>query len=116
MSRRWVKGYMLAFVPLKLNADRVVYGVGIDSNIDQAAVCAIIAGLNRGKRGRFNGLRGIQNPRGLGHPIGHSLSPVMHNASTASIGFDGIYLIDVHPDRLMEVLPAMADMGFAVST
>ena len=28
----------LAFVPLKLNADRVVYGVGIDSNIDQAAV------------------------------------------------------------------------------
>ena len=37
----------LAFVPLKLNADRVVYGVGIDSNIDQAAVRAIIAGLNR---------------------------------------------------------------------
>ena len=38
----------------------------------------------------------------------------MHNASMASIGFDGIYLaLDVHPDRLMEVLPAMEDMGFA---
>ena len=41
----------LAFVPLKLNADRVVYGVGIDSNIDQAAVRAIIAGLNRVEAG-----------------------------------------------------------------
>jgi hypothetical protein len=37
----------LAFVPLKLKADTVMYGVGIDSNIDQAAVRAIIAGLNR---------------------------------------------------------------------
>ena len=41
----------LAFVPLKLNADAVMYGVGIDSNIDQAAVRAIIAGLNRVKAG-----------------------------------------------------------------
>ena len=49
----------------------------------------------------------------LGHPIGHTLSPVMHNASMQSIGFDGIYLaLDVHPDRLMEVLPAMRLMGF----
>ncbi|MCF7818578.1 MAG: shikimate dehydrogenase [Kiritimatiellales bacterium] len=50
----------------------------------------------------------------LGHPIGHTLSPVMHNASMQALGFDGIYLaLDVHPDRLMEVLPAMALMGFA---
>lgn len=50
----------------------------------------------------------------LGHPIGHTLSPVMHNASMRELGFDGIYLaLDVHPDRLMEVLPAMALMGFA---
>lgn len=50
----------------------------------------------------------------LGHPIGHTLSPVMHNASMRKLGFDGIYLaLDVHPDRLMEVLPAMALMGFA---
>jgi len=50
----------------------------------------------------------------LGHPIGHTLSPVMHNASMQSLNFDGIYLaLDVHPDTLMDVLPAMAQMGFA---
>ncbi len=50
----------------------------------------------------------------LGHPIGHTLSPVMHNASMQELGFDGIYLaLDVHPDQLMEVLPSMAKMGFA---
>jgi shikimate dehydrogenase len=50
----------------------------------------------------------------LGHPIGHTLSPVMHNASMQALDFDGIYLaLDVHPDRLMEVLPSMALMGFA---
>jgi len=49
----------------------------------------------------------------LGHPIGHSLSPVMHNASIRAMGLDAIYqAFDVHPDRLMEVLPAMRDMGF----
>jgi 2-isopropylmalate synthase len=37
----------LAYVPLKLAGDGVIYGVGADSNIDQAAVRAIIAGLNR---------------------------------------------------------------------
>lgn len=37
----------LAYVPLKLKGDGVVFGVGSDSNIDQAAVKAIIAGLNR---------------------------------------------------------------------
>ena len=50
----------------------------------------------------------------IGHPIGHSLSPVMHNASMKSIGYDGIYLaLDVHPDRLMSTLPVMQDMGFS---
>ncbi len=50
----------------------------------------------------------------LGHPIGHTLSPVMHNASMQELKFDGIYLaLGVHPDELMEVLPAMAKMGFA---
>lgn len=37
----------LAYVPLKLKGDGVMFGVGADSNIDQAAVRAIIAGLNR---------------------------------------------------------------------
>lgn len=49
----------------------------------------------------------------LGHPIGHTLSPVMHNAAIEALGLDGIYLaFDVHPDHLMTVLPAMANMGF----
>lgn len=49
----------------------------------------------------------------LGHPIGHTLSPIMHNASLRSLGMDAIYLaFDVHPDKLMPVLNAMRDMGF----
>lgn len=49
----------------------------------------------------------------LGHPIGHTLSPVMHNASFAALGLDAIYLaFDVAPDNLMSVLPAMQRMGF----
>ncbi len=49
----------------------------------------------------------------LGHPIGHTLSPVMHNASIEALGIDAIYLaFDVAPDQLMSVLPAMGSMGF----
>ncbi len=49
----------------------------------------------------------------LGHPAGHSLSPVMHNASFEALDMDAIYLaFDVHPNRLTDVLMAMRDMGF----
>lgn len=37
----------VAYVPLKLDDGRVLFGVGIDTNIDQAAIQAVIAGLNR---------------------------------------------------------------------
>lgn len=37
----------MAFVPLKLEDGNIIYGVGTDSNIDQAAVRAIVAALNR---------------------------------------------------------------------
>ncbi len=37
----------LAYVPLKIAGNGVLFGVGADSNIDQAAVRAIVAGLNR---------------------------------------------------------------------
>jgi shikimate dehydrogenase len=49
----------------------------------------------------------------LGHPIGHTLSPVMHNAAFRALGLDAIYLaFDVAPEKLLATLPAMADMGF----
>ncbi|MFO7870229.1 MAG: shikimate dehydrogenase [Kiritimatiellia bacterium] len=49
----------------------------------------------------------------LGHPIGHTLSPVMHNAAFQALGMDAVYMaFDVAPDRLISVLPSMADMGF----
>ena len=37
----------MAYVPLKLADGNVVFGVGMDTNIDQAAIRAIVAGLNR---------------------------------------------------------------------
>ena len=37
----------LAYVPLKFDDGKVLFGVGSDTNIDQAAVRAIVAGLNR---------------------------------------------------------------------
>jgi len=49
----------------------------------------------------------------LGHPIGHTLSPVMHNAAFESLEWDAIYLaFDVKPDHLMTVLAGMRHMGF----
>jgi shikimate dehydrogenase len=49
----------------------------------------------------------------LGHPIGHSLSPVMHNRSIESLDMDAIYLaFDVAPENLIRVLKSMRDMGF----
>lgn len=49
----------------------------------------------------------------LGHPIGHSLSPIMHNASMVSINYNGIYsAFDVHPDKLMEKLYIMSSEGY----
>lgn len=41
----------------------------------------------------------------LGDPIGHSLSPVLHNAAMQQIGFDGVYLpIRVTRDHLSQML------------
>jgi shikimate dehydrogenase len=49
----------------------------------------------------------------LGHPIGHTLSPVMHNSAFKALEMDAVYLaFDVAPEKLSGVLPAMADMGF----
>jgi len=42
----------MAYVPMKFEDGRTVWGVGSDTNIDQAAVRAIVAGLNRAVRDR----------------------------------------------------------------
>jgi len=52
----------------------------------------------------------------LGHPIGHTLSPVMHNASIKALGLDGKYeygKLDVAPDDLMERLALFPADGYA---
>jgi shikimate dehydrogenase len=52
----------------------------------------------------------------LGHPIGHTLSPVMHNASIASLGLDSEYVydkLDVAPDNLIERLQQLPAEGYA---
>lgn len=49
----------------------------------------------------------------LGHPIGHTLSPLMHNAAFEELGMEAVYLaFDVLPEHLGDVLPVMRKMGF----
>lgn len=52
----------------------------------------------------------------LGHPIGHTLSPLMHNASIKALGLDGEYeysKLDVPPDELMARLAQFPAEGYA---
>jgi len=49
----------------------------------------------------------------LGHPIGHSLSPRMHNAAFLFQGIDMVYLaFDVSPEHLQEAVPGLRALGF----
>lgn len=49
----------------------------------------------------------------FGHPIAHSFSPVMHQASFAAIGFDGQYeRCDVPPETLHAALLACMEKGY----
>lgn len=48
----------------------------------------------------------------LGHPIGHSLSPAMHNAALAALNMDAVYLaFDVPPAKLMRSLECLGELG-----
>lgn len=49
----------------------------------------------------------------LGHPVGHTLSPLMHNAAFEALEMDAVYLaFDVPPEKLMGVLVTVKDIGF----
>ena len=48
----------------------------------------------------------------LGHPVGHSLSPRMHNAAFRAQGVDMVYLaFDVLPERLPEAVEGLRALG-----
>lgn len=52
----------------------------------------------------------------LGHPIGHTLSPVMHSASLAALGLDQEYeygSLDVPPQQLLTRLALLPSEGYA---
>ena len=49
----------------------------------------------------------------IGHPIAHSLSPRMHNASFAATGLDFLYLpLDVKPEALPAAVAGLGALGF----
>ncbi|WP_019228068.1 shikimate dehydrogenase [Sedimentibacter sp. B4] len=49
----------------------------------------------------------------LGYPLGHSLSPIMHNTAFESLGLGKIYIpIEVLPENLETVVRGMAKMNF----
>jgi shikimate dehydrogenase len=52
----------------------------------------------------------------LGHPIGHTLSPIMHNASIQALGLAGEYeysKLDVPPSELIARLQQLPSEGYA---
>jgi len=49
----------------------------------------------------------------LGHPVGHSRSPAMHNAAFRELGLDWHYeAVDVEPERFRDVLRSLPEEGF----
>ncbi|MEJ7632976.1 MAG: shikimate dehydrogenase [Rubrobacteraceae bacterium] len=49
----------------------------------------------------------------IGYPIGHSLSPRMHNAAFAASGLDYVYVpLEVRPERLPAAIEGTAALGF----
>lgn len=49
----------------------------------------------------------------IGYPLGHSLSPAMHNAGLKELGLEGNYIIlETPPDRLAERINFLKEEGF----
>jgi shikimate dehydrogenase len=50
----------------------------------------------------------------MGHPVGHSLSPVLHNGWLTDLGLQGVYLpLDVQPEALGAAVAGLKALGFA---
>jgi shikimate dehydrogenase len=49
----------------------------------------------------------------IGHPVGHTLSPRMHNAAFAASGLDYVYVpLDVRPEDLPAAVSGLRALGF----
>ena len=52
----------------------------------------------------------------IGWPVGHSLSPIMHNAAFAELGLDWAYVpLPVHPENVTQALNGLAALTFVGS-
>lgn len=50
----------------------------------------------------------------IGHPVSHSLSPLMHNAAFAALGLDWVYVpFPVEPGRLPQAVAGLRALGVA---
>lgn len=50
----------------------------------------------------------------IGHPVGHSLSPLMHNAVFGELNLNSVYLaFDIKPEELGKFVDGAKAMGFA---
>ena len=48
----------------------------------------------------------------IGYPIGHSLSPLMHNTAFRELGLDFVYVpFPVHPQDLAQAIRGMRALG-----
>lgn len=48
----------------------------------------------------------------LGHPLGHTLSPIIHNAAYKAMGLDLAYLVaDVEPDKFADAIKGLSALG-----
>lgn len=49
----------------------------------------------------------------IGYPVGHTLSPAMHNAAFAELGMNWAYVpLPVQPERVAEAVRGLAALGF----